>query len=99
MNSAVSDVAGPLQNSKNAQRAFEAFRGSRSDWKAYFEPKILDGIAINEGDLAQFPRFVWADEDASVNRAELARRLLQVAVPALLLAALGAWRLRRYAIV
>jgi hypothetical protein len=70
-----------------------------SDWKAYFEPKILDGIAINDGDLAQFPRFVWADEDASVNRAELARRLLQVAVPALLLAALGAWRLRRYAIV
>jgi hypothetical protein len=34
-----------------------------------------------------------------VNRAELARRLLQVAVPALPLAALGAWRLRRYAIV
>jgi hypothetical protein len=61
--------------------------------------EILDGIAINEGDLAQFPRFVWANEDASVNRAELARRLLQVAVPALLLAALGAWRLRRYAIV
>jgi hypothetical protein len=66
-------------------------------------PRLATGAEPQPGssrlDLAQFPRFVWADEDASVNRAELARRLLQVAVPALPLAALGAWRLRRYAIV
>ncbi|HUQ50863.1 MAG TPA: ABC transporter permease subunit [Gammaproteobacteria bacterium] len=69
------------------------------EWKAFFEPKILGGLAISESDLARFPRFEWQEIDAHEARSEVASRLLQVAVPALLLIALGAWRLRRYSVV
>jgi ABC-2 type transport system permease protein len=85
-----------LRRHQHFQNLIGAFH---RDWKAFFEPKILEGIAIGEDDLQRLPRFAWIEEDPGVARDEVARRLLQVALPALLLAALGAWRLRRYAIV
>ena len=69
------------------------------EWKAFFEPKILGGLAIAESDLARVPRFEWTELDAREARGEVARRLLHIALPTLLLVVLGAWRLRRYSVV
>jgi ABC-2 type transport system permease protein len=78
------------------QRLIEEFH---RDWKAFFEPKILEGIAISESDLERVPLFAWTEEDPRLTRAEVTRRLLQVALPAVLLCAFGVWRLRRYLVV
>ena len=69
------------------------------DWKAFFFPRIEAGLAITPADFAAMPAYVWQEEDpALVDR--LARgAVLQLLLPALLLLALGAWRLRRYTVV
>jgi ABC-2 type transport system permease protein len=85
-----------LRRHQHFQNLIEQFH---REWKAFFEPKILGGLAIDESDLARLPRFEWQEIDAREARSEVASRLLQVALPALLLLALGAWRLRRYSVV
>lgn len=85
-----------LRRHQHFQRLIESFH---REWKAYFEPKVLDGIAISELDLGGFPRFAWMEEASAVVRTEIARRVLHVAWPAWLLIALGVWRLRRYQVV
>jgi ABC-2 type transport system permease protein len=78
------------------QREIDAFHRT---WREFFDPKILNGIAIAPADLDRLPRFEWKEEDSVVVRAGIATGLLQLLIPASALAALGAWRLRRYAVV
>src|SRR5687768_6163692 len=78
------------------QRQIDAFHRA---WRDFFEPKILNGIAVSETDLDRMPAFVWTDEDPAVVRTAAATGLLQLLVPAATLAALGVWRLRRYSVV
>jgi ABC-2 type transport system permease protein len=78
------------------QREIDAFHRA---WREFFDPKILNGIAIAPADLDRVPRFHWREEDPAVVRAGIATGLLQLLVPAAALAVLGAWRLRRYAVV
>jgi ABC-2 type transport system permease protein len=68
-------------------------------WREFFEPKILDGIAVTLGDLERLPSFVWREEDPSVVRDRVVSGVLQLLVPAAALAAVGVWRLRRYSVV
>lgn len=65
-------------------------------WKAFFEPKFLQGLAVTEADLRSRPRFAWQEPPAAELRAALRRGAMQLLVPALLLAALTAWALRRF---
>ncbi len=65
-------------------------------WKAFFEPRILQGVAISEMDLDRIPRFTWREEDPVVVRRAVIGGLLQVTIPGMALACFGMWALRRY---
>lgn len=68
-------------------------------WRDFFEPKILEGIAITPDDLDRLPAFVWREENEGVMRGRVVAGVLQLLVPAAVLAAIGVWRLRRYSVV
>jgi ABC-2 type transport system permease protein len=78
------------------QREIDTFHRA---WRDFFDSKILNGIAIAPADLERIPRFAWEEEDPAVVRAGIVTGLLQLLIPAAALAVLGAWRLRRYAVV
>ena len=78
------------------QRQIDAFHRA---WRDFFEPKILNGIAVSEADLDRMPAFVWTEEDPAAVQAAAVTGLLQLLVPAAALAAFGVWRLRRYSVV
>ena len=85
--------------SRRYTRFTQQVGGYHGAWKTFFEPKILDGIAMTEADLAALPRFTWNEEPPAELRTQLAGYALQLLLPALLLA-LWAWRrLRRYPVV
>lgn len=66
-------------------------------WKQYFEPKLLEGIAITEQDYAEMPRFEW--QEAPIQTSSILKRLLLIAVPALLVLLFGLSRIRRFSVV
>lgn len=62
-------------------------------WKTYFDPRILDGIAITEADFERMPRFEWREPAEDGTSTTTMLRVLYLAVPTLLLITLAAWRL------
>jgi ABC-2 type transport system permease protein len=68
-------------------------------WRAWFEPRILDGIAITEADFAQMPRWQWQEPPASLLWWDAALRLAQLLALTLLLGVAALRRLRRYPVV
>lgn len=69
------------------------------DWKNFFFPRIDDGRAIAPADFAAMPAFEWREEDPAVPRRVAAQAATELLVPALLLLAFAAWRLRRFDVV
>lgn len=69
------------------------------EWKAFFLPRIEQGRAITAADFPAMPAFHWQEEDQRAARSQTVRALLHLLLPASLLLALAAWRLRRYRIV
>jgi ABC-2 type transport system permease protein len=70
-----------------------------TDWKAFFEPRLLAGMAMSVDDLQHLPRFAWTEPDGTELWAAVLRGALQLAVPAFVL---GLWtrrRLQRFAVV
>lgn len=65
-------------------------------WKAFFEPKVLEGIALTEHDLDIMPQFVWAERPAAAARRETAGRIVALALPTVVLAVVAVVRLRRF---
>ncbi len=70
-----------------------------TEWKAFFEPRLLEGTAITEDDLRRLPRFAWNEPERSEVWAGMRRSAAQLLLPAGLLAWFGARRLRRYRVV
>jgi ABC-2 type transport system permease protein len=68
-------------------------------WKQFFEPRILEGVAITEADFARLPSWSWQEQDAAVVRSEALSRLLQMVGLGTLLGLAAAAKLRRYPIV
>ena len=86
----------------NGSRRYLAFKQQvdafHDQWRAYFVPRVLDGVAITEGELRHLPRWHWHELPGSDTRADVAWRIgLMLCLTALLLFA-GLLRLRRYAI-
>mgnify|MGYP002784293083 CR=1 FL=1 len=94
MHEAMASVAG------NGARRFVHFRDQvgafHRQWKAFFEPKVLQGLAVTEHDLDTLPQFAWTERPAADARAEIAGRLAALVLPTLLLAALAYARLRHF---
>lgn len=68
-------------------------------WKAFFEPRLLQGLAMTEADLRALPRFDWAEVPGRDLWVDVWRGTLQLALPAALLALWARRRLRSYAVV
>jgi ABC-2 type transport system permease protein len=69
------------------------------EWKAFFEPRLLEGRAIGLEDLQAMPRFTWAEPPRAGLHVGLALAALQLLVPVLMLLTWAAWRLRRSKVV
>ncbi len=69
------------------------------EWKAFFEPRLLEGRAIRLEDLQAMPRFTWAEPPRAGLHVGLALAALQLLVPVLMLLTWAAWRLRRSKVV
>jgi ABC-2 type transport system permease protein len=69
------------------------------EWKAFFEPRLLEGRAIGLDDLRAMPRFAWVEPPRAGLVAGLALAALQLLLPVLALLAWAAWRLRRLRVV
>lgn len=86
--------------SGNGSRRYAHFRRLvarfHSDWKAFFEPKLLSGTAMSVEDFHRMPRFEWAEPERAGLWAGILRSVAQLLVPGVLLAGLAAWALRRH---
>lgn len=69
------------------------------EWKAFFEPRMLEGLAIGPEDLQAMPRFTWVEPRRASLHAGLALAAWQLVLPTLVLMAWAAWRLRRMRVV
>jgi ABC-2 type transport system permease protein len=74
------DVAGTSTN------RFEHFRAEvtafQREWKAYFEPRVLDAAMLTQAEYANAPGFTYADEPSAL-------MLRRVALPILVMALVG----------
>jgi ABC-2 type transport system permease protein len=70
--------------------------GFHERWKAFFHPRIDAGDALDVRDFAAIPAFRWEEQPASDTTTQAAAAFAQIALPALVLLVLAAWRLRRY---
>jgi ABC-2 type transport system permease protein len=66
------------------------------EWKAFFQPKMDQSLAITEADLNNLPTFVWQETQADGTANATWRRILQLLVPGLLLLGVTWRQLRRY---
>ena len=70
-----------------------------TEWKKFFEPRLMEGRAMSVSDLQTMPRFTWVEPPRAQLTAVVWRGSLQLLLPSLLLAALAAWWLRRYRVL
>jgi len=68
------------------------------DWRAHFEPMIVNGIAMRERDLRALPRWPAAADDRADMLQGTGWRILVMAAITLLTALAGIHRLRRYSV-
>lgn len=93
MNEGLASLAG------NGSRRYLSFQRQVIDyheaWKAYFTPRVLDGVAIVEEDFSRMPRWTWLEEDARSGHLDAVIRITQLLGFSGLLALGAVWRLRR----
>ncbi len=68
-------------------------------WKAYFEPRILNGIAINEADFVSMPVWNWHERGEHADAMSVFVRVVQIFVVASLVCALFLIMMRSYPLV
>jgi ABC-2 type transport system permease protein len=64
-------------------------------WKQFFEPRILNGIAITEADFATMPTWTWREETLFQQFSDVSMRTLQIIALVLIVAGVGFWRLKK----
>jgi ABC-2 type transport system permease protein len=67
-----------------------------AEWKAFFQPRMEQGLAITEADLRGLPTFGWQETRADGTAATTLLRALLLLAPALLMLVLAWRRLRTY---
>ena len=81
MQNVLLDVAGTSAFRFNHFRAEVA--AFQREWKAYFEPRVLDAATLTDTEYAEAPGFTYADEPSGL-------MLRRVAVPIVVMAFAGA---------
>lgn len=97
MNEGMTTLAG------NGVSRFQHFQsqvqGYHKEWRAFFQPRIVEGIAITENDFGAMPRWKWVEQDARIVRADALLQTFYMLLVAGLLTMLCILRLRKYAVV
>jgi ABC-2 type transport system permease protein len=64
----------------NGTRRYQQFQDQvttfHAEWRRFFEPRIAEGIAITEADLAALPRFHWVEAASGALLGDVVERLL-----------------------
>jgi ABC-2 type transport system permease protein len=95
MQDALNDLSGTgTARHRHFVAQVDAFHGA---WRAYFTRHVLQRTRL--GSLDDVPAFTYEDERTSAMAARVGLSVLGLVVPAGLLAALGAVRLRRYPVM
>ena len=68
-------------------------------WKAYFDPRVMNGIAITEDDFARMPTFKWREPMQDGTVFATLQRMALLGFPVLVMLLVAAWRLKRMRIV
>jgi ABC-2 type transport system permease protein len=81
---------------------FDRFRAEASafqqQWRAYFEPRVLDAATLTPEELAVAPSFAYVDEPAALAARRVAVPLIVMAAAAAILLAIGFRSYRGYAL-
>jgi ABC-2 type transport system permease protein len=64
-------------------------------WKQFFEPRILEGVAMTEADFAAIPAWVWQEETLRRQLSDVSARTLQIIALVLIVGGIGFWRLKK----
>ena len=65
------------------------------EWKSFFEPRVLGGMAMTEADYARLPRFAWQEVPAAQRGKQALAGLLALLAPTALLFVLAGRQLQR----
>lgn len=68
-------------------------------WKAFFVPRVLNGIAIVESDFHSFPRWSWQEESRVMVQADALGKIAHLLAIGILMVLIAAWRFRRRPLV
>lgn len=83
----------------NGTRRYERFKqqvvGHHEAWRAYFVPRIQNGVAIVEDDFEGSPRWSWEEESPAIVRADALFKTTQLLVVAAVMALLASLRFSR----
>ncbi len=81
---------------KRYQRFHHQVTAFHEEWRRFFGPRVLEGVAITEADFARMPAWTWREAEIDELRTSTLRRLGQLLVLGGLLGALAWAKLRRY---
>jgi ABC-2 type transport system permease protein len=97
MQEALNDVAG---TGAARQQSFVAkVRTYMDQWQDFFVPRVMKKVSLTAADYDRIPRFRFEEESKSVITTRVGTSLLLLFVPALLLSAGAAWRLKHFPVV
>ena len=86
------DSSSPCSSFRSAASSFQ------QQWRAYFEPRVLDAATLTPAEYAAAPSFSYVDEPAAPAARRVAMPLMVMAVIAAMLLAIGFKAYRGYAL-
>ncbi len=78
------------------QRFHQQVTSFHEEWRRFFRPRVIEGIAITEADFPRMPTWAWPEENPAALRAATFRRMALLLLLGGLLGAVAWMRLRRY---
>jgi len=97
MQEALNDVAGT--GAARQQSFVLQIKAFMDQWQEFFVPRVMKKMSLTSADYDRLPRFQFQEEPTSLIAVRVGVFLLLLFVPALLLSAVAAWRLKHFPVV
>ncbi len=93
----ISDLAGTgVQRNLHFKSLINVYH---SEWRSFFEPKVLNNLAMQVSDFEKLPRFIWREIPAGQHQQQMLIKLLLLLAPTTILSAFVWRRLQSYSVV
>lgn len=93
----LSDLAGTgVQRNLHFKTQINSYH---AEWRSFFEPRVLNNLAMQVSDFDDLPRFVWQEISPENHHQQMLIKLSLLFAPTLLCSALAYRRLRTYSVV